>query len=179
MKRTARTAGAALLAACAALATTPFAAAQTPGQPQAQAAMKDADGKSLGTVTLTQFPQGLLIHAELDGLKPGWHAVHIHENGACAPNFAAAGGHFNPGGGKHGMDTAPMHAGDLPNFLVDAGGKGGFQFLSHAVTLGDGPASLFKPGGTAFVVHAQADDYTSQPAGASGDRVACGVIAKP
>ena len=75
MNRTGRTAGAALLAACAAFAATPFAAAQAPGQPQAQAAMKDAEGKPLGTVTLTQFPQGLLIHAELDGLKPGDRVV--------------------------------------------------------------------------------------------------------
>ncbi|MBP2313521.1 superoxide dismutase family protein [Azospirillum soli] len=154
------------------------ASAQQPGQPQARAAISDAQGKALGTVTLTQFPQGVLIHGELDGLKPGWHAVHIHENGACSPNFAAAGGHFNPSGGQHGIDAAPMHAGDLPNFLVNESGKGGFETITHQVTLGEGQASLFKPGGTSFVVHANQDDYVSEPAGNSGDRVACGVIEK-
>ncbi len=167
--------GGALLAAGAALAP---ASAQAPGQPQAQAAMSDPQGKSLGTVTMTQFPQGLLIHGALEGLKPGWHAIHVHENGACTPTFAAAGGHFNPGGGQHGIDAAPTHAGDLPNFWVDETGKGGFEYVTHSMTLGDGQASLFKPGGTSVVVHAQQDDYASEPAGNSGDRVACGVISK-
>ncbi|WP_448204426.1 superoxide dismutase family protein [Azospirillum sp. sgz302134] len=179
MRRTALAAGAALLALGAALALAPTTAtAQMPGQPQAQAAMKDADGKDLGTISLTQFPHGLLIHGELEGLKPGWHAVHIHENGACTPTFAAAGGHFNPGGGQHGFDAAPTHAGDLPNFLVTDSGKGAFEIIAQQVTLGEGQASLFKPGGTSFVVHAQQDDYASEPAGASGDRVACGVVTK-
>ncbi len=154
------------------------ASAQQPGQPQARAAISDAQGKALGTVTLTQFPQGVLIHGELDGLKPGWHAIHIHENGTCSPNFAAAGGHFNPSGGQHGIDAAPMHAGDLPNFLVNESGKGGFEATTLQVTLGEGQASLFKPGGTSIVVHANPDDYVSEPAGNSGDRVACGVIEK-
>src|SRR3712207_3769226 len=100
MRRSLLAAGAAVLAVTAALAT---ASAQSPGQPQAQAAMSDAKGKALGTITLTQFPQGLLIHGELDGLPPGWHAIHVHENGTCAPSFAAAGGHYNPGGGQHGV----------------------------------------------------------------------------
>lgn len=154
------------------------ASAQQPGQPQAQAAITDAQGKALGTVAFTQFPQGVLIHGELDGLKPGWHAIHIHENGACTPNFAAAGGHYNPGGGQHGIDAAPMHAGDLPNFLVNEAGKGGFETITHQVTLGEGQASLFKAGGTSLVIHANQDDYASEPAGNSGDRVACGVISK-
>ncbi len=175
MRRMSLAAGAAFIAV-AAIAAGAF--AQGPGQPQAQAAMSDAQGKALGTITLTQFPQGLLVHAELDGLKPGWHAVHIHENGTCTPSFAAAGGHFNPHGGQHGIDATPTHAGDLPNFWVDESGKGGFEAVTVSVTLGEGQASLFKPGGTAFIVHAQQDDYASEPAGASGDRVACGVVSK-
>lgn len=180
MRRMSLAAGAAVFAATfiAGAAITAGAFAQGPGQPQAQAAMSDAQGKALGTITLTQFPQGLLVHAELDGLKPGWHAVHIHENGTCSPSFAAAGGHFNPHGGQHGIDAAPTHAGDLPNFWVDESGKGGFEAVTVSVTLGEGQASLFKPGGTAFIVHAQQDDYASEPAGNSGDRVACGVVSK-
>lgn len=176
MRRMSLAAGAAAIAAT--MAFTAAAVAQAPGQPQAQAAMTDAQGKPIGTITLTQYPHGLLIHGALDGLKPGWHAIHIHENGTCTPSFAAAGGHFNPTGGQHGIDAAPSHAGDLPNFWVNESGKGGFETVSVSVTLGEGQASLFKPGGTAFVVHAQQDDYTSEPAGNSGDRVACGVVSK-
>ncbi len=170
-------AGAAVMVMGMAAAAGP-AAAQAPNLPQAQAAMVDAQGKALGTITVTQYPQAALIHAELDGLAPGWHAVHIHENGTCTPDFSKAGGHFNPGGGQHGIDAAPMHAGDLPNFWVNEAGKSGFEVFTEQVTLEDGQASLFKPGGTAFIIHAQRDDYVSEPAGASGDRVACGVIAR-
>ena len=175
MRRVVPAAGAAILALGVALGS---ASAQQPGQAQAQAAMKDAQGKDLGTITLTQYPQGVLIHGELDGLKAGWHGIHIHENGACTPNFAAAGGHFNAGGGQHGIDAAPMHVGDLPNIQASEAGKTAFEHVSHQVTLGEGQASLFKAGGTSIVIHANPDDYTSEPAGNSGDRIACGVISK-
>ncbi|MBP2301513.1 superoxide dismutase family protein [Azospirillum picis] len=146
--------------------------------PAAQAAIADAQGKPLGTVTFTKFPHGILVHGQLEGLPPGWHGIHIHENGACTPNFAAAGGHFGAKGSKHGLDADPMHYGELPNIWVDQTGKAGFEAMTHMVSLGDGNDGLFKQGGTAIVVHAQPDDYLSQPAGNSGDRIACGVIGK-
>ncbi|WP_245986357.1 superoxide dismutase family protein [Azospirillum thermophilum] len=151
---------------------------RTRPRPSAQAALADAQGRQVGTVTLTRFAHGVLIHGALDGLPPGWHGFHIHETGACTPNFAAAGGHFAGAGAKHGLEADHMHVGDLPNIWVGADGKTGFEFVTHLVTLDDGPAGLLKQGGTAFVVHAQPDDYTGQPAGNAGDRIACGVIKK-
>ncbi len=153
------------------------AAAEDP-LPTATAAVKGPDGKDLGTLTLTQYPHGVVLHGELGGLAPGWHAIHIHTNGTCTPDFAAAGGHFNPGNGKHGLHDAPIHSGDLPNILADAQGKAGVEAITHLVTLGSGANSVFKEGGTAIVVHADPDDYATQPAGNSGDRVGCGVITK-
>lgn len=145
----------------------------------ASAALKDSAGKDLGTLTLTQQPGGVVLRGELAGLPPGWHAVHIHTAGKCEPDFAAAGGHFNPGGAKHGLAGHPPHAGDLPNVFADERGQARFETFTHGVTLADGAAnSLFGPNGTSIVVHAKADDYLTDPAGASGDRIACGVVKK-
>lgn len=153
------------------------AAAPAPA-PIAQAAVADAQGKPLGTVTFTKFAHGVLVHGQLEGLTPGWHGLHIHENGACTPDFKAAGGHFAAAGAKHGLEAEHSHYGELPNIWVTEAGKAGFEAITHMVTLGDGADGLFKTGGTSIVVHAQPDDYISQPAGNSGDRVGCGVIAK-
>jgi len=149
------------------------------GTPGATAEMKDAQGKAMGKMTLTQQPNGVVIRGELDGLSPGWHAIHIHAAGKCEPDFAAAGGHFNPASVKHGLADKEPHAGDLPNFFVDERGHARFEAFTHGVTLKDGAANgLFGPNGTSFIVHAKGDDYVTDPAGASGDRVACGVIKK-
>ena len=114
------------------------------------------------------------------GLPAGVHGIHIHTVGMCqGPNFASAGGHFNPLMKKHGKDNPDgMHAGDLPNFNVGANGKGKATMTAAMVTLGDGMNSLFHPGGTALVIHAGPDDYKTDPAGNSGDRIACGVVEK-
>jgi Cu-Zn family superoxide dismutase len=80
---------------------------------------------------------------------------------------------------KPGKDNPDgLHAGDLPNFTVDKNGKGKATIVADMVTLADGANSLFHPGGTALVVHAGPDDYKTDPAGNSGDRIACGVIEK-
>lgn len=172
MKRLATAAAAAVLALGAGTAL-------AQGTGGATAAMKDAAGKDIGTLTLTPQPGGVVIRGELDGLPPGWHAVHIHAIGKCAPDFAAAGGHFNPAGVKHGLAGKEPHAGDLPNFFVDERGHGRFEAFTHGVTLADGATNgLFGPAGTAFIVHAKGDDYVTDPAGASGDRIACGVVTK-
>jgi Cu-Zn family superoxide dismutase len=144
----------------------------------AKAAMKDAQGKALGTITLQQHPHGVVIRGEMDNVAPGWHAIHIHAVGKCEPDFNAAGGHFNPGNAKHGMGAAEMHAGDLPNFFVDERGHARFEMMSHRVSLTGGPTNLFDADGAAFIVHAGTDDYATDPAGNSGNRIACGVIAK-
>jgi len=156
---------------------------QTPTR--ATATLKNAQGVEIGTATLTPAAQGtaVMINASLTKLPPGTHAFHVHTVGTCTPpDFASAGGHFNPAGKQHGKDNpSGHHAGDLPNFEVNASGEGKVSYAVPDLTLGDGPNSLFHAGGTALVVHAAADDYKTDPAGNAGARIACGVIerAKP
>jgi len=111
------------------------------------------------------------------GLKPrSVHGFHIHQKGDCSSaDFKSAGDHFNPTTQMHGNPaTSPHHLGDVPNLQADAEGKASVNTLIDGVTLGDrGPDDLV---GRAVVVHADADDYTTQPSGNSGDRIACGVI---
>lgn len=140
----------------------------------------DLDGKSLGVLTLTEMDGHIQITGQLQGLPGGSHGIHIHETGTCDAEgkFASAGGHFNPTGHKHGMDNPEgPHAGDLPNIAASAEGGGALvDIMDDSVTLGDGDNSLFDADGSAIVVHADPDDYKSDPSGNSGDRIACGVI---
>ena len=167
-----------LLATAAAVMALVAGTALAQSAPTASAALKDAKGKDLGTVTLTQKPGGVVVRGELQGLPPGWHAIHIHAAGKCEPDFAAAGGHFNPNTVKHGLTGNQPHAGDLPNIFADQQGNAKFEAFTHGVSTSDGANSLFGGDGTAIIVHAGADDYVTDPAGASGDRIACGVIKK-
>src|SRR3546814_5370840 len=110
------------------------------------------------------------------------HGFHIHEACSCEPPaFESAGGHHNPACAKHGLLSPDgAHAGDLPNAHVGADGVLEGVRLAHGVTLGeDAEATLFPEGGTALVFHAMPDDYETDPAGDSGDRIACGVIERP
>lgn len=141
--------------------------------------LKDAKGKSVGKVTVEQTPHGLLLHGDLSGLPEGEHAFHVHMVGKCEAPFKTAGDHFNPTGKHHGMkDPGGMHAGDMPNVVVPASGAVKFEVLAPNLTLDAGPNSVLDADGSAIVLHAKADDYASQPAGAAGDRIACGVLAK-
>src|SRR5438874_13642419 len=138
--------------------------------------MIDAQNKPVGTATLTQTAHGVLIAVDLHGLKPGKHAIHIHETAKCEPPaFKTAGGHDNPAKKQHGyMTAAGPHAGDLPNIEVPADGKVKTDLIAADETL----AALVDGDGSAIVLHAKGDDYKSQPAGDAGDRVACGPIQK-
>ncbi len=141
--------------------------------------LKDAQGKAVGNVIVWDQGSGVALQLELHDLTPGEHATHFHQVPKCeAPDFKSAGGHFNPEGKKHGFDNPDgHHAGDMKNFTVGADGKAKVKLEDNEVTLKDGPHSLLS-NGAAIVVHAKADDYKTDPAGNSGDRVACGVITK-
>jgi Cu-Zn family superoxide dismutase len=144
----------------------------------ASAELKNAEGASVGNATFTQTPQGVLIKVTAQKLPAGDHALHLHAVGECVAPFTTAGGHFNPGGKKHGMMAADgQHAGDMPNLHVGAGGEAQVEVLNSAVTLAKGTAnSLFDADGSAIVIHAQADDYKTDPTGEAGGRIVCGVI---
>jgi superoxide dismutase, Cu-Zn family len=146
--------------------------------PGASAELKDKDGKIVGTATLRDEPTGVLVQLQIKGLTPGLHAVHIHAVGKCeGPGFTSAGGHFNPTQKKHGFKSPEgAHAGDMPNMYVGKDGSGVFEVLNDSITLKPGERSVFDADGSAIVVHAGPDDDVTDPAGNSGDRVACGVI---
>ena len=157
---------------------------------EAVAQLRDSTGKAVGEVRLSQRSHGVVIHAELHGLPPGWHAFHVHERGACQPNFEAAGGHFNPLNAMHGWNAGGPHAGDLPNFWVADDGVARFEAatdrfsltgVARAAPSDPGPSpvpTIFDQDGAALVVHATADDYVSEPSGGAGDRIACGEIVR-
>jgi superoxide dismutase, Cu-Zn family len=145
---------------------------------KAYAELKDKDGKSIGTANLREQAGGVVIQLQVKGLSPGLHAIHVHAVGKCeAPAFASAGGHFNPAEKKHGLKNPDgPHAGDLPDLYVTKNGSGRYEALTDAITLKSGSSAIFDADGSAIVIHASADDNTSDPAGNSGDRIACGVI---
>lgn len=144
------------------------------------------DGQARGQAVLSSVAEGVEIVVNAEGLTPGLHGLHIHANGQCGPGpdpsgktiaFGAAGGHFDPEAtGRHGHPEhdAQRHAGDAPNLLVDGQGKGMLRFTNPKITLLPGAKNSVL--GRALVVHADADDYKTNPAGNSGGRVLCGVI---
>ena len=152
----------------------------TPAATAAVAVLIPTAGNDVhGVVRFTPAAGGIHVVADITGLKPGRHGIHIHEFGdASAADGSAAGGHFNPLHEAHGAPTAAHHhAGDLGNLEAGPDGHAVLDFVEPALAL-DGPASII---GRGLIVHAGEDDLKSQPTGNSGARVACGVIglAKP
>ena len=141
----------------------------------------DAAGASLGAVSVRDGAGRLAITVNASGLAPGTHGIHLHETGRCeGPKFASAGAHWNPGVKKHGRDNPEgAHLGDLANFEVAGSGTATASFTVAGATVASGAAMLADADGTALVIHAKADDYKTDPSGASGDRVACAVLAPP
>ena len=146
--------------------------------PAATATLRDAQGKAVGTATLTPAEGGVKIAVTVSGVAPGLHGFHVHAVGRCeGPEFKSAGGHFNPGSKEHGLENPKgAHAGDMPNLSVGPDGTGKGEFLARGASLVAGPGSLFPDGGTAVVLHAAPDDMRSDPAGNAGARIACGVV---
>jgi superoxide dismutase, Cu-Zn family len=147
-------------------------------QQNATASLKDQQGQDVGTVELRQTPTGVHIIANLTNLPAGEHGFHIHETGTCEGDFTSAGGHYNPGGAEHGYHSeGGPHAGDLPNIHVPESGELTVEYVNDRVSLEEGAeGTLFDDDGSAIVIHANPDDYQSQPAGDAGPRIACGVI---
>jgi Cu-Zn family superoxide dismutase len=127
-----------------------------------------------GTVTFARVEGGVKVVATVDGLTPGKHGFHIHEYGDCsAPDASSAGGHFNPSHSDHGSpDSLKRHAGDLGNIVADEKGHAYYERTDQMIEL-DGPNTIV---GRSVIVHANSDDYITQPTGNAGGRVACGVI---
>jgi superoxide dismutase, Cu-Zn family len=144
---------------------------------RATAVLEARSGSAVtGRVDLTEKAGQVRAHVELVGLAPNSeHGFHIHEKGDCsAADASSAGGHYNPTGVVHGRaGIPPHHIGDLPSLTADANGAIHADVLVDGVTLAPGPTSIID---RAVVVHGGRDDFTSQPAGNSGPRVACGVI---
>jgi Cu-Zn family superoxide dismutase len=162
------------------VATAAVAVMQLSAQGMIHVDIKDAQGKSIGMAMLSKAPNGVAIALDVKGLPPGEHALHVHMTPKCeGPAFTSAGGHLNPANKKHGMKNPEgPHAGDMNNFTVGADGSAKTTVVATGVTLGNEPNSVFANGGTALVIHARADDMMTDPAGAAGDRIACGVITR-
>ncbi|MFC5301083.1 superoxide dismutase family protein [Azospira restricta] len=161
-----------LAAALAACATGP-----APG-PRAEATINPTQGNNAsGYVSFRQDGAKLMVRADVSGLPPGAHGFHIHEKGDCsAADGSSAGGHFNPTAKAHGYPMhANHHAGDLPQLAANEKGNAWVEVTVDGLAVGGGGANDIV--GKAVIVHAGPDDFSSQPAGNSGARVACGIIA--
>jgi superoxide dismutase, Cu-Zn family len=138
----------------------------------------NSEGQQIGEATVVETQNGVLIRLDLKakppGVSPGTHAIHIHEVGQCAAPFKSAGAHFNPSSKKHGfLDPQGQHVGDLPNIHVPENGPLTVEFLVAQDAAAGGKTSLSDADGFSLVIHQGADDYKTDPAGDSGDRIAC------
>jgi Cu-Zn family superoxide dismutase len=180
-----------ILAAAVAFAGATAAAQQAPKSASGAGIVRahaDIKGEGItGTADFVESQQGtgkiVNITITVSGLKAGMHGVHLHAVGKCTPDFAAAGGHFDPGPASNPDPDAnhPFHMGDIPQLSVPASGKATAKVATTRVTLSEGPLSLFDADGSAIIVHGNPDQgITGEPkSGVSGGpRVACGVIEK-
>lgn len=154
--------------------------ALTDDRQQAAAAMRAQDGSLVGAISLTQVGGRILVRADIWGLTPGFHGLHVHSVGACAGDFTGAGGHFNRSGVTHAG-----HDGDMPSLYVGADGLATLQFETDRFSVAD----LFDGDGSAVIIHAGPDNFGNIPiryapepdaatlaTGDSGARAACGVV---
>ena len=173
-----------LLAACSTTSSSPAptgdapAAAAAPEVDSATVVLASASGSLVsGKLSAMAMDGGVHFVGDIGGLAPGsTHGIHVHEKGDCsAADASSAGGHFNPDARPHvNPQGGNHHAGDMPNITADGNGVARVNMHVNGMTLGGAAGTNVI--GRAVVVHAQADDYASQPAGNSGARIACGVI---
>lgn len=147
--------------------------------PAATATLTPTTGNSTaGTVRFVQAGERVQVSGEVRGLKPGAeHGFHVHEKGDCASGDGmSAGGHFNPASAPHGRHGAGTHhVGDMPSLRADAAGVARFSFDSTSLRVGSGASNVV---GLGLIVHRDPDDYTTQPTGNAGPRLACAVITR-
>ena len=147
--------------------------------PSATATLAPTTGNSTtGSVQFAQSGDTVRVSGEIRGLKPGAeHGFHVHEKGDCSSGDGmSAGGHFNPAGAPHGRHGAGSHhVGDIPSLRANANGVARFEFTSTSIRLGNGPNSVV---GKGLIVHRDPDDFTTQPTGNAGPRLACAVITR-
>lgn len=149
--------------------------APEPTNPVAEVALNDTAGQQVATAHLREQAEGVMVTLNAASLPSGLRGFHFHEGGHCAgPSFASAGGHFNPTRREHGFENPQgPHLGDLPNLVIQRDGTATQTLLARNVTLAAGRTSVR---GRSLVVHAERDDYGTDPSGNSGDRVACGIV---
>ena len=145
------------------------------GGARATATLVTPAGVEVGRATVADVKDGMRVTFDGRALPAGTHGIHVHTVGQCTPpDFASAGGHWNPAGAKHGaMNPQGPHGGDLPNLMVDSGGRGAIGAVIPGATV----AAMLDADGAALVVHEKADDLMTDPSGNSGARIACGVFA--
>ena len=143
----------------------------------ASAQVRNAAGQVVATATARDHA-GLTVRVEATGLRPGTYAVHLHTVGRCdAPDFTTAGPHWNPTSSQHGrLNPLGPHFGDLPNIEIGADGRGSVEFAIASGSVRRGEHVLLDADGAALVIHANADDYRTDPTGNAGGRMACGVF---
>jgi superoxide dismutase, Cu-Zn family len=165
-----------LLTGCSTVVPKTSAPGPAPVSAEVTAQLKTAQGDARGTAVLRMTDGRMRLTVEAMGLTPGARAVHIHNIGKCdAPDFMSAGPHWNPTSKQHGRDN-PMgaHHGDLPNLMIGAEGRG-----SLSIDVPGTMAELLDADGAAVMIHAQPDDYKTDPTGNAGGRIACGVLTAP
>jgi Cu-Zn family superoxide dismutase len=153
--------------------------ASVPEGPVAVAQLQPTRGNTAsGEVRFVQRGDKVMVNGEVRGLKPNAeHGFHVHEKGDCSSGDGmSTGGHFNPLGRRHGAHGGgEHHVGDLPSLKADASGVSRFSFESGSLAVGSGSNDV---GGRGLIVHRDPDDYTTQPTGNSGPRLACAVITR-
>ncbi|MEP2735038.1 MAG: superoxide dismutase family protein [Erythrobacter sp.] len=165
------------LAACAPETETQSDTAETLPTTLASASISDAAGANVGLASIIETGNALSLKVTLSGMPPGEKALHFHTTGACdAPDFKSAGGHLNPAEVSHGKlsDDGP-HLGDFPNITIAEDGLAEIS-LPVAGTAQGAAKHILDADSTAIMIHAGPDDYKSDPAGAAGPRIACGVF---